>query len=101
MKHNQPVKTRKSLGALYRAKKTKEKSPILTGHLKLQHHTFSAISDEFDQGDGGEVVCNIAAWENVDKHGENYSTIELSPPFTPKRRPKARMFGWLADDEDE
>jgi hypothetical protein len=100
MKTNQPVKTKKSLGALHKAEKTKETSPIMTGKLKLQYHTFAAIAEEFGERKSGEVVCNIAGWQNKDKHGEYYLTVELSPPFPPKR-PKARLFSWLCDDEDE
>jgi hypothetical protein len=98
MKHDQSTQNRKSLGALYKAKKTKERSPILTGQLKLQRHTFAAIGEQFDRGDDDEVVCNIAAWENVARHGEPYLTVELSPRFMPKRRPKEKLFGWLSHD---
>jgi hypothetical protein len=71
----------KSLGALFTSNKSKPKSPDATGQLRLQRHTFEAISLDFHDSDCDEIVCNIAAWRNRDRNGEPYLTIELSPRF--------------------
>jgi hypothetical protein len=73
----------KSLGKLYPAKKTKPRSPALTGQLRLQRHTFQALVADFEDSDDNEVVCNIAAWSNSDERGGQYITVELSPRFKP------------------
>ena len=90
----------KSLGVLYRAKKTKPRSPALTGKLRLQKHTLQALIADLKQDDSDEVVCNIAAWSNVDKHGDQYITVELSPSFKPRtERRNANIFD-IFDDRD-
>jgi hypothetical protein len=71
----------KSLGMLYPAKKTKPRSPELTGQLRLQPHTLQALIADLENSDSDEVVCNIAAWLNCDKRGRQYITVELSPSF--------------------
>ena len=75
-----PVKQKRSLGALRKTNKTKPKSPDLTGQLKLQRHTASAIVEQFSLDHAEEVVCNIAGWRNQD-HSGSYLTVELSPRF--------------------
>jgi hypothetical protein len=72
---------RKSLGALYRASKSKPRSPDATGQLKLQRHTFEALMADFDENNCDEVVCDIAGWKNRDNEGRPYLTVELSPRF--------------------
>jgi hypothetical protein len=71
----------KSLGKLHPAKKTKPRSPALTGQLRLQQHTLQALIADLEESESNEVVCNIAAWSNFDKHGDQYITVELSPRF--------------------
>ena len=80
MKPEKSTSMNKSLGGLYRAKKTKPKSPILTGKLKLHRETFDAI-EECDWADDDTITCNIAAWKNTDKRGVEYLTVQLSAPF--------------------
>jgi hypothetical protein len=80
MNFNEVIKPKRSLGALRKANKTKPKSPDLTGQLKLQRHTASAIVEQFSRDHLEEVVCNIAGWKNQD-HGGPYLTVELSPRF--------------------
>jgi hypothetical protein len=77
---DKPIKQKRSLGALRQAKKTKPKSPDLTGQMKLQRHTAAAIVEQFSQDDVEEVVCNLAGWRNQDYNGL-YLTVELSPRF--------------------
>jgi hypothetical protein len=93
---------RKSLGALWKHKKTKPRSPDVTGKLSLQRHTLAAIVREIAKTGGEEVICNIAGWMNQNQHGK-YLTVELSPQFLPhkQRSPKPGIFDDMFDDEDE
>src|SRR5271154_6893507 len=81
----QDQKPTKSLGALRKAKKTKPRSPDVTGKLSLQRHTLAAIIKEIAKTGGEEVICSIAGWRNQDKHGE-YLTVEISPRFVPNEQ---------------
>jgi hypothetical protein len=82
----EPIVFKKSLGALFKNKNTKPRSPELTGQIKLQSHTIEAIVKDSKRTEGGEVICNIAAWRNIDQRGKQYITIELSPLFRPQAR---------------
>jgi hypothetical protein len=75
---------RKSLGTLYRAEKTKPRSPDMTGTLKIQMHTLRELFEFYNNCDT-EVVCPIAAWINGEP-GRQYLVIELSPPYRPKAK---------------
>ena len=77
---NNPVKQKRSLGALRKASKTKPKSPDLAGQFKLQRHTAAMFIEQFGHDDTEEIVCNIAGWRNQDRDGP-YLTVELSPRF--------------------
>ena len=97
---DKPIKQKRSLGALRKAKKTKPKSPDLTGQMKLQRHTAAAIVEQFSHDDVDEVVCNIAGWRNQDYNGL-YLTVELSPRFV-ARTPVDQddIIGFLIDDKE-
>jgi hypothetical protein len=91
---------RKSLGALWKAKKTKPRSPDVTGKLSLQRHTLAAIVQEIAKTGSEEVICNIAGWVNRNQHGE-YLTVEISPRFVPHKQqsPKRGIFAFIGDDD--
>jgi hypothetical protein len=92
---------KRSLGALRKANKTKPRSPDLTGQLKLQRHTASAIVEQFNQGQTQEVVCNIAGWKNQDTNG-SYLTVELSPRFVPRASiERDDIIASIIDDKEE
>ena len=76
---------KRSLGALRKASKTKERSPDLLGQMQFQRHTFVAIAEAFKEPDAGEVTCNLAGWKNQDKDGTPYLTIEISPRFVQRK----------------
>jgi hypothetical protein len=80
---NYPNHSRKSLGTLYRAEKTKPRSPDMLGTQKIQFPTAQEIFEISKQCDSGEIVCPIAAWVNGPP-GRQYLVIELSPPYRPK-----------------
>src|SRR5262245_3857286 len=71
---------KRSLGKLRVARKTKELSPNMTGTLRLQRHTATAILKAFENTDDDEAVCNNAAWVNRDDEVQ-YLTVELSPKY--------------------
>src|SRR6516165_999848 len=77
------VRSKRSLGSLRKATKTKPRSPDLTGQMKLQRHTAAAILEQFGHEGIEEVVCNIAGWKNQDYKGP-YLSVELSPRFVPR-----------------
>ena len=52
----------------------------------MQGHFIKELSEDLEQSDSDEVTCNIAAWLNVDKRGNQYITVELSPRFRPRER---------------
>jgi hypothetical protein len=99
--HDQ-IRNMRSLGELRKAKKTKLRSPDVTGKLRLQRHTLQAVTRDFKEGGGEEVVCNIAGWKNHDQHG-SYLTVEISPRFVPneQRTSKPSIFDDMFDDENE
>jgi phosphoenolpyruvate carboxylase len=76
---------KRSLGALRKATKTKERSPELLGQMQLQRHTFAAIAEAFKETDASEATCNLAGWKNVDKDGTPYLTVEISPRFAQRK----------------
>lgn len=97
------IHQRKSLGALWKAKKTKPRSPDVTGKLSLQRHTLAVIVQEIAKTGSEEVICNIAGWVNRNQHGE-YLTVEISPRFVPHKQqsPKRGVFAFIGDgDRDE
>jgi hypothetical protein len=76
---------RKSLGTLYRAEKTKPRSPDMTGTLKIQMHTLRELFELSQIGHNDKIACPIAAWVNGDG-ARKYLVVELSPPYRPKPR---------------
>ena len=86
--HGGHRKQGKSLGALFKAQKTKPRSPELTGQIRIQRHTIKAFVEELKRTDDHEVIGNIAGWRNVDKRGVAYLTVELSQRFQSQQRQK-------------
>jgi hypothetical protein len=80
MNLTEPIKPKRSLGALRKANKTKARSPDMTGQMHLQRHTVAALVKQFREGGSEEIVCNLAGWRNQDYSGP-YLTVELSPHF--------------------
>jgi hypothetical protein len=91
---------KRSLGKLRVAHKTKERSPNMTGTLRLQRHTATLILRAFENADDDEVVCNIAAWINHDHEGQ-YLTVELSPRYVASdpQTQRATPLAFIFDDE--
>jgi len=77
---------KRSLGALRKAEKTKDRSPDFTGILKLQRHTLEVIIKQFQETDATEIDCCVAGWRNSDQNGQRYLSVELSPRYVSRRR---------------
>jgi hypothetical protein len=95
--------TKESLGNLRKSQKTKPRSPIATGTMKLQRHTLETIVRQLERSGGDEIEVCLAAWENHDQQGEPYLTIELSPKFVSPRAQtpqKSSLIPFLEDRED-
>jgi hypothetical protein len=77
------TKTRsKSLGALFSSKKTKPRSPDMTGKLSLLKDTLREIINTHQEEDGEVFEANMAGWFNS-SGGKTYMTLELSPRYRP------------------
>lgn len=80
MNIDRPTTKKQSLGKLrIVSKMNKEKSPNMTGTLRLQRHTAAAILEQFDS-ETSDVLCNVAGWVNQDHEGP-YLTVEISTRF--------------------
>jgi hypothetical protein len=102
MDFEEPITKKRSLGKLRRNQKTKDKSPDMTGSLRLQRHTAMAITKPFEANDVEDVVCNIAGWINQDHDGQ-YLTIEISPKYVSRqiRLPKANSLDFIFDNQED
>jgi hypothetical protein len=101
MDFQDPVKPKRSLGALRKANKTKPKSPDVTGTMKAQRHTIAALVKQFTENETDEITCNIAGWFNQDSTGQ-YLTVELSPRYVPKEQEQPiNMFDMFFQEKEE
>lgn len=73
----------KSLGLLRKNRKSKPKSPELTGKITLRRETFEKIAWELQRTRKHSVDCPIAAWPNRDQTGAQFLTLQFSPPYVP------------------
>ena len=78
--------TKRSLGSLRKAAKTKHRSPDTTGTLKLQRHTLETFVKQVEEQDADEIDCCIAGWRNVDANGQRYLFVEILPKYVARRR---------------
>jgi hypothetical protein len=102
MDFEEPVTKKRSLGKLRRNQKTKDKSPDMTGSLRLQRHTAMAMIKPFEDSDVEDVVCNIAGWVNQ-YHDGQYLTIEISPKFVSRQlqRPTANNLDFIFNNQKD
>ena len=85
MQNNHSTQQRRSLGALRKAPKTKEKSPDAQGPMKVQRHTIEFLMKQLHETDSDEITANIAGWFNEDQSGR-YITVELSPRYVSRQQ---------------
>jgi hypothetical protein len=83
MYSDEPIKPKRSLGSLRKAKKTKSKSPDVQGIMKAQRHTIAALVKQLTENQTDEITCNLAGWFNRDSNGQ-YLTVELSARYSSK-----------------
>jgi hypothetical protein len=88
MTFDESIPTKRSLGSLRKATKTKDRSPDFTGTLKLQRRTLETIAKQFQETGADETECCIAGWRNEDKNGP-YLAVELSPKYVSRRQEPA------------
>ena len=103
MDFDRPITQKKSLGSLRKNQKTKPRSPDLLGQLHLQRHTIEVIAKQFKETGSDEVICDLAAWGNHDKRGDQYMTVELSPRFAARKSNPQRsdIFDFVSNDRQE
>lgn len=96
-----PIKPKRSLGALRKTNKTKPKSPDLQGTMKAQRHTIAALVKQFTENQTDEITCNLAGWFNKDSDG-HYLTVELSPRYIPREREQPiNMFDMFFQEKED
>jgi len=103
MNFDQPIAQKKSLGSLRKNQKTKPRSPDLLGQLHLQRHTIDAIAKQFKETDSDEVICNLAAWGNRDKRGDQFLSVVLSPRLAARKSEplSSNILDFIFDDKQE
>jgi hypothetical protein len=91
------MQSKRSIGKLRPATRTKPKSPNLTGRLSLQRTTMTEFVQELRETGADQIECNMAGWFNVDASGK-YITVEISPVFKPT--PPPSTIEELFDDDE-
>jgi uncharacterized protein (DUF736 family) len=86
MTFDEPSQKKRSLGALRKSEKTKDRSPDFTGTMKLQRLTMEVFVKQVREQDSDEIECCLAGWRNIDANGHPYLSVELSPKYVARRR---------------
>jgi hypothetical protein len=95
----------KSLGTLSPSKKTKPRSPDMTGTLILLKKTLREIINTHREEDGDAFEANVAVWL-YNSGGERYMTLELSPRYrsgvqrSEKDMTVEEFFNEIADEQE-
>jgi hypothetical protein len=101
MYSEEPIKQKRSLGALRKATKSKPKSPDVQGTMKAQRHTIATLVKQLAETNSDEITCNIAGWFNKDSSGQ-YLTVELSPRYIPREREEPiNMFDMFFQEKED
>jgi hypothetical protein len=85
MDFEDPITQKKSIGALRKNQTTKPRSPDLIGELHFQRHAMEAIAKQFNESGSDEVICDLAAWGNHDKRGDQFLSVVLSPRIVARK----------------
>jgi hypothetical protein len=85
MNNNPSSPRNKSIGTLFPAVKTKERSPDMIGKIKIHVDLLKQLLDELNDFRAEYAKGNVAAWFYNGK-GTPYQTVEISPLYQP--RPK-------------
>jgi hypothetical protein len=92
---------KRSIGKLRRAEvRTKPKSPVAIGKLALLRSTLDEFVKQMSQNRSDEILCNIAAWNNVDSDGP-YLSIEISPLFVQRTFLVPSFASFLEEEDDD
>lgn len=76
------AKGTKSLGTLYIAEKTKDRSPDMKGTITIKRKHLQDMGRQLIGDESEEVKANLAAWSNKDGANRRFLTIELQPITT-------------------
>jgi hypothetical protein len=89
----------KSLGNLRINKKTKTRSPDLTGTAKIHRRLITWLWKQVNSSDADAVECNLAAWQYRDKNGPVLS-VEISERYVGQHEP-INIFDQIARQQEE
>jgi hypothetical protein len=91
----------KSLGSLRINKKTKPKSPDLTGTAKIHRLFITWLWKRVNSTDADAVECNLAAWQYRDKNGPVLS-VEISERYVGRPFDESiNIFDQIARQQEE
>jgi hypothetical protein len=91
----------KSLGNLRINKKTKPKSPDLTGTAKIHRRLIAAWWKQLNETSADDVECNLAAWQYRDKNGPVLS-VEISERYVGRPFDESiNIFDQIARQQEE
>jgi hypothetical protein len=77
---NEPVNKNLSLGSLYPAKRTKDRSPHCVGKIGIKRDLLFKLVKQL--GDQEEVTANLAGWKRTGPYGPSM-TIQISMRYEP------------------
>jgi hypothetical protein len=83
--NNTPNQSRKSVGTLFPAAKTKPKSPDMTGKFKIRRELLEELIEQCRIDGADTIICNIASWAYVEGN-KRYMSVELSPYYPPRKQ---------------
>jgi hypothetical protein len=86
--HPRTTLTKHSLGSLRKAKKTKDRSPDLTGQLTLQRDDFERIAQEFVATNGQEISCDLPPCPRLAAVTSQFLAKECARPVLWRKRRK-------------
>ena len=84
-------KKKKSVGVLFPHQKTKERSPDMTGQIQIQYEDLKQLVAQIDKP-GDVAQGSVALWYYPADHDNEkgpYVSVQLSPPYRPKRKIQA------------
>jgi hypothetical protein len=93
-KNKKPKNMKRSVGLLYRAKKTKNSSPNMLGTISIQRRTLEELLAQIERTNANEIEGQIAAWFYA-----GYISIELSPKWVIENEVNCGRDCWWTDKD--
>ena len=86
-------------GALFKNRRTKRRSPALTGSLTIYPGLIPYILQEYEAGN--DVTLQLAAWQNrCGESGTEYLTVIAQPPYDYVRSAKRKATPKRPDNDE-